>query len=569
MTELRVSSGDSICRYLAVPASNIHKSQFVGHLENLGIKLPSTFPLGVVIARGWIRPRYRIPIPSEALLAWTNFPCNPREGADRCPEEHSWGLGVWGAATSLRPDRTRPVEKLWQHWLDDPDSELGQIARANAIDPGDVWATPAAIRHPRHQQDVRPWVDFFADWQAYHLAELLEHARFTAVIGTGQGDHFAAQCRHHADRCERSARSLFSLWEQRRVVHDWISSYRTILANCAHRDSFQDDVRSGARSWAQQHGLDADRIRLGVRETLLTLWSRWQDRLPLGSGQLLTRLQQDIQYATCLLEDLTDEPVDPFDEFWYSTDRQRREWAQLIDVLPHEEWLARRNFPRSSIHYQRGFPKPYSCSEEQIAALLARHWPTCGPLRRFCLAWMRLHGELVGRDRNLPAVATIKSNERIEQFNLIALHTERVLRYVADRQHRGRSKQPRSNSVIAAAIVRSVKFVASSVEIDEEWAEDEVRRRTALHKMPAASDAICTPESVGIGDASADIVVAAHLNALIARNYAAHHDYLDDALIYPSRDGTKPHAGATLLSSCLLVVIAALLSLPPHGTAKP
>jgi hypothetical protein len=566
MSELRVSSGDSICRYLAVPASNIHKSQFVDHVEHLGIRLPTTFPLGVVIARGWIRPRYRIPIPSEALLAWTNFPCNPREGADRCPEEHSWGFGVWGAATSLRPDRRRPIEKLWQHWLDDPESELGQIARANAIDPGDVYATPPAIRHPRHQQDVRPWVDFFADWQAYHLAELLEHARFTAVIGTGQGDHFAEQCRHHADRFEESARSLFSRWEQRRVVHDWISSYRTILANCVHRDSFQDDVRSGARSWAQQHGLDADRIRLGVRETLLTLWSRWQDRPPLGSGQLLMRLQEDIQYAMGLLEDLTDEPVDPFDGFWFSGDRQRREWAQLIDVLPHEEWLARRDFPARTLYYQKEFPEKLSLNEGQLALLLGEHWATCPSLRRFCLAWMRLHGELGGRDRNLPAVATIKANERIEQFNLVGLHTERLLREVHAQSGKD---EPEIKPIVRAAIDRAVRVVDKSYQNKAGKRVSELLDETKLHDRRPADALAIRAAGVSTGSDAVDSVIAAHLNALIARNYAAHHDYLDDALIYPNSDKTKPHTVATLLSSCLLVVIAALHPPPLEGSTKP
>ncbi|MBL8801854.1 MAG: hypothetical protein JNN27_07660 [Planctomycetes bacterium] len=569
MSELRVSGGDRICRYLAVPASNIHKPQFVAHLESLGIKLPSTLPLEEIVGRGWIRPRYRIPIPSEALLAWINFPVNPREGADRCPEEHSWGLGVWGAATSLWPDRDRPVEKLWQHWLDDPDNDLGQVARANAIDPSVASATPPVLRHPRHQKDVRPWVDFFADWQVYHLAELLERARFTAFIGTGHGDHCAAQCRWHADHFEQSALDLNRWWEERSSVHGWISSYRTILANCMDRESFRHDARLGARAWAQQHGLDAEKIRLGLRDTLLTLWSRWHDRPPLGSSRLLLRLQEDIQFATEMLEDLTDKPVDPFDEFWFSNDRERRQWAQLIDALPYEEWVARRDFPCRTAHYQKEFPETLRHGKGQLALLLAQHWPSCAPLRRFCLAWMRLHGELSGRHRDLPAAATIKTNERIEQFNLIALHTERVLRFVDDHMHTGRSKQPRSNDVVVAAILRSVAVVAPSAVVSEQWVKDEVRERTALHAVPPASDAICTPSSVGTGDSNADSVIAAHLNALIARNYAAHHDYLDDALIYPNRDGTKPHAGALLLSSCLLVVIAALLSLPPDGTAKP
>ena len=62
--------------------------------------------------------------------------------------------------------------------------------------------------------------------------------------------------------------------------------------------------------------------------------------------------------------------------------------------------------------------------------------------------------------------------------------------------------------------------------------------------------------------------VAAHLNALVARNYAAHHDYLDDDLVGGTRVATQPHPGAALMSSCLLVVIAALHSLPPPSSSS-
>ena len=93
MRTFTVSSRDQNCRYLAHPASSIVTSQFVTRLESFGIRIPSRAWLEGAISRRWITPRIRIPLPSEALLSWTNFPTHTRVGAETCPLEHEWGPG--------------------------------------------------------------------------------------------------------------------------------------------------------------------------------------------------------------------------------------------------------------------------------------------------------------------------------------------------------------------------------------------------------------------------------------------------------------------------------------------
>lgn len=552
------------CRYLAAPQSASRGSQFSNHLDALGIRLPSNLSLRTMVQRGWLRPRVRVSIPVPALLSWENFPRHPIHGDEACPDEERWGLEAWCAATSSFSDRDRVTDKLWMHWLDDPDDETAGIARAHALDPIGA-PEPSPFFHPQRGENVLPWIDFFADWQAYNVAELVRRAEFCVEGVTDQFGSNGTCVEAHTTTFDQHARKLAEQWEGRGAFLDHIACYRTILANCATRDTFIRDAQLGARSWASQRGVTPEKIRSGIRDVLLCQWQRWSSSPPVRGEKLMHRLQQDLHLATRLLWDLTGEPVDPFDPFWYSDRRGHAQWAQLIEALPFEEWLARRDFPELAVRYQWNSPNPFVMGKPELSDLVARHWPTCPPLRRFCLAWVRLHKEMRGGDRDLPADATIAANERIEQFNLVALHTERLMRNGYDVFHprQPEDPQPEARDVVLDAIERALRRAADGYQSVAAKRADKLFRRTSLRTMPDATDLLVAPSDVNCGSSAADHVVAAHLNALIARNYAAHHEYLDDDLVYPGQDEAKPHVGATLLSSCLVVTVAAL-----HGLSE-
>ncbi|MFO0450857.1 MAG: hypothetical protein ACK52I_19730, partial [Pseudomonadota bacterium] len=423
---------------------------------------------------------------------------------------------------------------------------------------------PAAFTHVRDRREVRPWIDFFAHWQVYHAAELVRSAVVTLHGLTDQFRSWDTYLREHAQEFDQNARQLAARWEKWGAFFDIVGCYRTIMARCCRRESFAEDVRAGARAFATQRGIDAAEVKRGIRDVLLRLWQRWTDAPPVAGPNLMLSLQHDIQCAVRLWSELSGAPVDPFDPFWFSKNRGRGDSAQLIDALPHEEWIARRDFPWQAVHYQREFPRPYVLSESQFADLLAQHWDACPPLRRFCLAWVRLHEQLQPRDADRLADQTIAANERIEQFNLIGLHTERLLRHVDGVRH-PRSAHPGSEFIVLAAMQAALDFGSVGAAVRHVRLVQLMKERTKLYSMPDSDGICCRPQHVASGDANADQLVAAHLNALILRNYGAHHDYLDDDLIYPSHDEAKPHAGATLLSRCFLVVVASLHSLPPRA----
>lgn len=565
MTAFRIDPGDVSCRYLAAPESS-HRTPltpFATRLKEVGIKLPETLSLRIAAARGWLRPRLRVAIPIAALRSWRNFPEQPMDLDDDCPAEDIWGQKVWRDACQS-DGRDTPIESRWMHWLDDGQDPRTVNARKHALDPVRD-SEPAAFDHPHGGPGVLPWIDFFADWQVYPTAELVRSAVFTLPGVTDEVRSVDTHLRERAREFDGNTQQLAKRWEKRGAFLDVVGGYRTILARCCRSASFCRDVRASARSFAAQRGIDATEVKRGIRDVLLRIWQSWTDAPPTSDRRLMLHLQQDIVYAVRLWRDLSGESVDPFDPFWHSTNREPEDSAMLVDAIPHEEWLARRDFVQQALHYQRYFPHPYQ-GEQQFAGLLAQHWDACPPLRRFCLAWVRLHDQLRSHDVGRYADQPIAANERIEQFNLAGLHTERVLRHVHTKLHK---PEPEIKPIVRAAVERSVRSAAKTHLNAAGQRLSEMLEETKLHQQRSAVDLTIPSAEVGTGSTAADQLVAAHLNALILRNYAAHHDYLDDELIFPSRDEAEPHAGATLLSSCLLVVIAALHSLPPESTTQP
>lgn len=552
---LNVSTADQNCRFLAAPGTSTSGSQFGGHLAELGLALDRTWPLADLVQRGWLQPRLRVGLPESALQSWVNFPNHTMQLDGTCPHEQEWALAVWADATcGPAPPREEPLERLWAHWLEDDSDPTARFAIGAAVAP-QQW--PDAVRHQRNGRTMQPWIDYFAYWQAYHIAELLTRARFAGYFAP-ESKHVASHFDRHATRLEKSAATLADRWQELGTCFEWVGYYRTILAKCATNPDFDSKTRAAARAWATNHGITAEQLRTQIRESLLTLWQRWQDSPPISSDRLAHALQGDIQYATRLLSDLEDEPTDPFNPTWYwDTRRGRRSSACLIEALPHEEWLAQRDFPGDAVNYQRCFPPSSAVGQEQIAERVLAHWNHCAALRRFCLAWVRLHKEVNSRHQRRTADAEIASNERIEQFNLIALHAERLVRFSQPGSQDGET-QPSSPGVFHDSAMRCIAAIAPGFHADQQKVRRILFEKTKLHRMPEASRAVLTPEAVAMGDPRVNRVVAAHGNALIARNYAAHHDYLDWELVYPGKGGDEPHAGATLMSSCLFVALEQL-----------
>jgi hypothetical protein len=248
-----VSSSVMRCRYLAAPGTGTDASfPFGDHLKSHEIQLPDDCSLDYMVRAGWISPILRVPLSRAALEAWENFPKLPTRGTEGCSAEDSWSLDLWDKALATPWPQTGQSPSWWQHFLDDAANPLGVMARAHAIDPSDESLRPAAFVHPRTGKEVRPWMDFFADWQAYQVAELLASATRMYRVTPGFDVRVAANANATLEWVAKFAVGIRKKWEARRPTFEWLLRFRTILAAGMERWG---EVENAARGSAEEQGL--------------------------------------------------------------------------------------------------------------------------------------------------------------------------------------------------------------------------------------------------------------------------------------------------------------------------
>jgi hypothetical protein len=147
----------------------------------------------------------------------------------------------------------------------------------------------------------------------------------------------------------------------------------------------------------------------------------------------------------------------------------------------------------------------------------------------------------------------------IEQMIVTILNAEKLIMSIhgkAESSENGR--QPGTWDVVKAGL----KHLLEKLNLSESGAREKVdalKSRTRLHNLAARGrDIFITPADVGSGSDDADYFAAAHVNFVIARNYAAHHDSLDEEFVVPNDLDPSQHLGRVAIQSTLTVALASL-----------
>jgi hypothetical protein len=275
----------------------------------------------------------------------------------------------------------------------------------------------------------------------------------------------------------------------------------------------------------------------------------WKD---LDGGKLPPKgreqLRQDVYLATDFLSHLTGEKVDPYEAYWDPPDPNPREWEPLRDVLPFEIQEARHEFPRLAKHYIDRYhavaPLHGRFDELRVSRLTERWWSQSYAFRRFCLAFLRLHrhiGGAVNRGRRIALTAETP----IDFLLLGVLAVEKLL---AERvlAVKGRTPlDPFKKLVVdrADAVEHAWCLPDLSAKVSKRWKDE-----TELYDLTLSGQNPFRPAD----DTSLLTYLAdTFLNFAKLRNYAAHHDRLDEELVYTE-------TGAIALEALLLVVFLTL-----------
>ena len=435
---------------------------------------------------------------------------------------------------------------------------------------------PESFAHPGlPKRTIRPWIDFFAYWQAYHVAEI-RRAVFVDRPRLPQVRQKLEALLAEADELEKGAQlrldSIRKRWEKRREVFDWLSRLRTLLGIGSYENPFpgteesRERIDAAAEAIVRDAGLTVVDLINHVRDHLLTLWCEWGDAA--GSDPCKLLLQQDVAWACWLVNLINGKPV-PFDDpLWgVPDDEMPRGWAPLTSVLPFEADCAKREFPDhadialSDSAFNRLVPYERRLDEAAIERLTAQWWPYSVPFRRLALAFHRLYDHYVGRVNEQRFVGLTEETP-VEYLILCALLVEKLVNErLGAKSPKGFYARTRKAAERIASLYGVQDQEAFSAEVKEKVSSGELSK-TDLHDLPQRPRNPFVEESdFRHPEPVACFLLKSFVNFAVLRNYAAHHDCIDEQLFQEYWVGAGVEA--------LIVVTLTVLTVSPAPPAKP
>jgi len=542
-----MNEGD--CRYL--PVFNGSYGEFLSFLKKVGPEIPTGISLTETIRLGWIMPVLRVEIPARFIQNWENFPTFARRGAVH-PDDR-WADHAWVSAAISLPKGDDDSENWYQHPLDSEDPITDEI-REHAIAAGPGQPEPESVDHPRVDRlKVMPWIDYFAYWQTYQLAETLRAAElFNPVLNTPTSEKALENALSSYDQFRKWSDDKIAAvqrrYQERRHVFDWVSRFRTLVGRACENHTF-DDLQLAARNLSSQLDLTPTQVKEDIRGVLLVMWREWDFRLPTIPDEMRRCFQKDIARAVQFHDFISDDRIDPHDDWWDPPDRNPRRWAFLNEVLPYEWSKARLSLARFSRYYLRRFdaisPAETMSDKDKIAKLTEKWWQHSSDFQRFCLSFHRLH-EHYGGGVNDDNDARITAETPQEFLILCALHLEKFLsRQKQLAQPGSRAASLKSLLLYVAEQVLQGFFELSATDLKE--SKNRTRKRleteTKLHDLPSTKlNPFNSFDRIQDGPLFFETAI---VNFATLRNYVAHHSCLDYEII--SSDWTLDHVEAMLL----------------------
>ena len=534
------------CRYLACPAAG-SDGRFRQLLRDLGLVLPRDLEVTELVRHAWIEPVLRIELPKSFYMSWENFASYPNIGT--LAEEDRWARHLWALGALVWSGSADPQSETWyRHFLDVPDHWVTRAALAHQL-PVDGSRVPESFKHPRPpRRTILPWIDFFAYWQAYHIAEILQAVYICGAPHLPGAKRKLEALLAKVDELEESAQirlgAIRKRWQQRREVFDWLSRLHTVIGIWSHEHRFpgdqwhEDRFVVAAKAVVREADLTAADLMSHTRDHLLVLWRQWEHTPSMDRLKLL--LRKDIQLAVWLVGLIKGKPVPYDDPFWgFPDDQMSRKWTPLPSVLSFEADHSKRDFP---IHaeialgdgeFNQVVPQERRLNEVAIEKLTAKWWPHSAAFRRFALAFYRLYGHYVGRI-NEQRLVNLEEETPVEFLILCALHVEKLL---------GERLAPSPPAEFNKRVCEVARRVARLYGIQDQKTfskilADAIVDKTQLHDLPQKQPynpfvkmaEFEHPEQFKHPEPVARFFLKIFVNFTVLRNYSAHHDCIDAQL---------------------------------------
>ena len=540
------------------------KGSFVSWLETLDLKdLIHRYPLSKLVEWGWLVPQYRIIFPRDYFLTWQNFPeCPACLSSDR--PNFDIENSLWDSTWFIDDDQ----EPLWfLHPFFRPDDVYGNRLReaVYAITPTPI---PDEFNHPYLSESIIPYADYYFHWQAYALIDVVRSADCIApIINTPDFEEqaqgivrIAARIKEYKTKPSDVLKQL-NRWGGIAEIMTWLSHYR------AFRDALSDNEDQalhdkGVKLLAEHLGIDAEILEKAIKEKLLILASDWlwaNEHYCKWTLRAWPYLQKDIMFALNWLRALNGKKLSFYLDKWKWSDFERHEWAELHKVLPYEFFEDRQYFLRYVPIYNEKIFRGMLPTDEKLKQLVGDLQATNYPFDSFLNAFRQLHENLVHNPKQKGSL-DFRVLRPLDYYSLLAIRAEVCLRYALEKDG---SLKENASLISSGTLTKQDKLaslnkyivgLAKQKNISDhviKYFVAESNKLTQLRDTPANPIGNIMEIRDELWSEKETHLVHAFLCCSLARNYFAHHTYLDKELI-------RDEKSAFMLTG-IIVTVAVLL----------
>lgn len=530
---------------------------FVKWLEELGLgEFLKQYPLSKLVEWGWVIPQYRVPFPKRFFECWENYPCFPCDTpTDLIDYATLWGYW-WEIDDSSEP--------LW--FLDpifQPGNQAGQLLKQHPYKASDKNPIPESFEHKRGIS-ITPYVDYFYKWQGYALIDVIAKSDIFEPI------YFSPDAIDRANSLARLVERINDYHPKTEIPNYW-TELDSLMVNIQHLQGLQRAIpntsgsdfhknqtlyQEGARALAIHFEITPDNLEQTIREHLLVLAQNWMMSLspPKRKSILISHawpnLQLDIQKAISWLIILSGKSFEDYIEEWNVGFMGWRPEAAIDKVLPFEFLEHKRKFTLLAPTYLKKFNETNSSlgkfDEETLPKIIRNLCKLNYPFTGFLSAFYELHEHLTYKsfEKNGLDFRTLRP---LDHYALLAIHAEGCLRRELDSMSQldNINSDHQGLSVYIQKLAELKKLsgkISGSFNNHRKLADLRTNRNDPIGRIQSLKTNLSATEHQ---------VVQAFLCCLLARNYFAHHDFLDKELI-------RSEKSAFMLKGILLTVLILL-----------
>ncbi len=489
------------------------------------------YPISKLINWGWLVPQHTFHFPEEFFSAWETYPY----GDD---EEHS--------------SKYRNYHILWDsEWFVDAENEpcwflhpffregdeVGRLLRSAPL----AEAGEDAIVHASGRTIV-PRADYFFHWQAYALVDVISFADCNvSLLATPEVEEQAKWIAKLPDRLkDRDPTEVLRMprrWGGHSEPMTWLSHYRALKESFNfsnfHGKGEREMRRRGARLLAAHLRITEEKLEAAIRDKLLVLANQWHwgnDFSSKLTEAAWPELQKDILFAVEWLCILNGRTIDFYLDKWRHQHPGGGEWRELRKVLPFEWFAAREDFiklaPEYLKTYNETFPANRAYTEHSLKDLVDRLRSTNYPFGNLLRAFRELHEAITYRSDDFNKV-DLRDRGPLDYYLLLAIRVESVLRYALESEGTLSSLADSDLGLSGYIMCRAKKLGVSAAAL--ECFQKAEKRYTRLKDTPP-EPIIEIMRMQSQLSKEEHYLVQAFLCCVLARNYFAHHYYLDGAL---------------------------------------